>query len=180
MTRVCAVLLWAESSQFALIFNALILWQTPEVLKLLTHAKHNYACMQVWCLKAFSQGVPPGRQLGEPGLLAHTHLYSERTEISFSNAPYRLQCVATSWHRSLQFTIRLAGLIQQIVANLNTNENCLSIHTTTSGIADTRLKTGSQLCSVHKVQLGANFGCPVFDGLNVPIVLGWVCWAAVV
>lgn len=35
-----AVLLWDESSQFALIFNALILWQTPEVLKLLTHAKN--------------------------------------------------------------------------------------------------------------------------------------------
>lgn len=39
MTRVWAVLLWDESSQFALIFNALILWQTPEVSKLLTHAK---------------------------------------------------------------------------------------------------------------------------------------------
>lgn len=176
MTRVYAVLLWDESSQFALIFNALILWQTPEVLKLLTHAKRNYACKQVWCLKAFSQGVPPGRQLKEPGLLTHTHLYSERTEICFSNAPYRLQRVATSWPLSLRFTIGLVGLIQQIVANLNTNENCLSINTATSGIADTELKIASQLCSsVHKVQLGASFGCPVFDSLSVPIVVGWVC-----
>lgn len=45
MTRVWAVLLWDESSQFALIFNALILWQTPEVSKLLTHAK-NKLCMR--------------------------------------------------------------------------------------------------------------------------------------
>lgn len=44
MTRVCDVLLWDESSQFAFIFNALILWQTPDVLKLLTHAK-NKLCM---------------------------------------------------------------------------------------------------------------------------------------
>lgn len=39
MTRVCAILLWDRSSQLASIFSALILWQTPEVLKLLTHSK---------------------------------------------------------------------------------------------------------------------------------------------
>lgn len=137
--------------------------------------KINYACIQVWCLKAFSLGVPSGTQLKERGLLRHTHLYSERTEISFSKGPYRLSSIC---HHllppQLQFTVLSVGLIEQIVGNLNTSENCLNINATTSWIADTELKICKQLClSVHKVKLGANFGCPVFDGLNVCIVLGW-------
>ena len=146
--------------------------------------KINYACIQVWCLKAFSRGVPSGMQLKEPRLLTHTHLYSERTEISFSKGLYKLSSVC--YHLlppQLQFTVLLVGLIQQIVDNLNTSENCLNINTTTttSWIADIELKICKQLClSGHKVQLGANFGCPMFDGLNVPIVLGWVCWTVVV
>lgn len=91
----------------------------------------NYTCVQVWCLEAFSRDVPSDMHLREPRLLTHTHLYSEKTDISFSKGPYRLFSVCCRLlPPQLQFAVLLVGLIKQVVDNPNTSINCLNINTT--------------------------------------------------
>lgn len=162
MTRVCAVLLWDRSSQLALIFNALILWQTPEVLKLLTHEKNKWCRHAGLVCEGILMGGPPGTLVKEPVLLLHTHPCSESTDNLLWGS---IQLSSVCYHLlppQLQFTALLAGLIEQIMGNLNASENCLNIKTTTtSWIEHVAWKICKQLClSVHKLLLGANFGSP--------------------
>lgn len=78
--------------------------------------------------------------LKEPRLLLHPHPYSERMEIPFSEGPDRLSSVCHHLPPpQLPFTALLVGLIQQVVGNLNTSENCLNI-STTSCVADSESK----------------------------------------